>query len=161
MAVRNIRQLGDGILTKKCREIKEMTPRIRELIEDMKETMYEANGVGLAAPQVGILRQICIIDAVEGEEPLELINPEILSQKGEQSGAEGCLSFPDQWALVNRPMQVKVRAQDRNGNWFETAGEELTARCICHEIDHLQGVVFLQKAERMLSQEELESGDYT
>ena len=161
MAIRNIVTEEDEILTKPCRRVEKFDARLHQIIDDMKETLQTAQGAGLAAPQVGILRQICIIDAVEGEEPLELINPEILSQKGEQSGAEGCLSFPDQWALVNRPMQVKVRAQDRNGNWFETAGEELTARCICHEIDHLQGVVFLQKAERMLSQEELESGDYT
>ena len=108
-----------------------------------------------------MLRQICIVDAVEGGEPLELINPQIVSAQGEQSGAEGCLSFPDQWGLVARPMRVTVRAQDRDGNWFEETGEELTARCFCHEIDHLQGVVFLDKAERMLTQEELESGEYT
>ena len=159
MAIRNIVQFGEDILKKECRPVEKFDHKLRQLLDDMQDTLYEANGAGLAAPQVGVLRQVCVIDVGDGL--VELINPEILSQKGEQSGAEGCLSFPDQWALVNRPMQVKVRAQDRNGNWFETAGEELTARCICHEIDHLQGVVFLQKAERMLSQEELESGDYT
>lgn len=161
MAIRNIVTEEDEILQKPCRKVEKFDRRLHQLVEDMKETLKAAQGAGLAAPQVGILRQICIIDAVEGEEPLVLINPEILSAEGEESGAEGCLSFPDQWALVSRPTKVTVRAQDEEGEWFETTGEELTARCFCHEIDHLHGVVFLEKAERMLTQEELESGAYT
>lgn len=160
MAIRNIVTEGDEILTKQCRRVERFDARLHQLIDDMKETLAAAEGAGLAAPQVGVLRQICIIDAVEGEEPLELINPEIIAQEGVQSDAEGCLSFPDQWALVERPMKVTVRAQDRFGGWFERTGEEMTARCFCHEIDHLHGVVFLEKAQRMLTQEELESGSY-
>lgn len=161
MAIRKIVTEGDEILGKQCRRVEKFDARLHQLLDDMKETLKAAQGAGLAAPQVGVLRQICIVDAVEGGEPLELINPQIVSAQGEQSGAEGCLSFPDQWGLVARPMRVTVRAQDRDGNWFEETGEELTARCFCHEIDHLQGVVFLDKAERMLTQEELESGEYT
>ena len=160
MAIRNIVTEEDEILTKPCRKVERFDARLHTLIDDMKETLKAAEGAGLAAPQVGVLRQICIIDAVEGEEPLELINPEILSAEGAQADAEGCLSFPDQWALVERPTKVTVRAQDRFGNWFERTGEDLTARCFCHEIDHLHGVVFLSKAQRMLTQEELESGSY-
>lgn len=160
MAIRNIVTEGDEILNKPCRKVEKFDARLHQMIDDMKETLKAAQGAGLAAPQVGILRQICVIDAVEGEEPLELINPEIIMEEGEQSGPEGCLSFPDQWALVSRPMKVTVRAQDRDGEWFEITGEELTARAFCHEIDHLQGTVFLDKATRMLTQEELESGSY-
>lgn len=160
MAIRNIVTDGDEILAKQCRRVERFDARLHQLIDDMRETLQAAQGAGLAAPQVGVLRQICVIDAVEGEEPLELINPEIIAQEGSQTDAEGCLSFPDQWALVERPAKVTVRAQDRFGKWFETTGEELTARCFCHEIDHLHGVVFLDKAQRMLTQEELESGSY-
>ncbi len=160
MAIRNIVTEEDEILTKSCRKVERFDARLHQLIDDMLETLKAAEGAGLAAPQVGVLRQICIIDAVEGEKPLELINPEIIYEEGTQTDPEGCLSFPDQWALVERPMKVTVRAQDRFGNWFEQTGEELTARCFCHEIDHLHGVVFLEKAERMLTQEELESGSY-
>lgn len=160
MAIRNIVTEGDDILTKPCRKVEKFDARLHQLIDDMLETLAAAQGAGLAAPQVGVLRQICVIDAVEGETPLELINPEIIAQKGSQTDAEGCLSFPDQWALVTRPMKVTVRAQDRYGKEFQFTGEEMTARCICHELDHLQGTVFLKKAERMLTQEELESGSY-
>lgn len=160
MAIRNIVTEEDEILTKQCRKVEKFDARLHQLIDDMRETLAAAQGAGLAAPQVGVLRQICVIDAVEGSDPLELINPEIIAEEGTQTDAEGCLSFPDQWALVTRPMKVTVRAQDRFGNWFEMEGEELTARCICHEVDHLHGTVFLKKAERMLTQEELESGSY-
>ncbi len=160
MAIRNIVTEGDEILSKQCRRVEKFDARLHQLLDDMIETLQEAQGAGLAAPQVGVLRQICVIDAVEGEDPMELINPEVIAAEGEQTGPEGCLSFPDQWGLVTRPMKVTVRAQDRQGNWFETTGEELTARCFCHEIDHLHGVVFLEKSERMLTQEELESGAY-
>lgn len=160
MAIRNIVTEGDEILSKQCRRVEKFDARLHQLLDDMIETLQEAQGAGLAAPQVGVLRQVCVIDAVEGEDPMELINPEVIAAEGEQTGPEGCLSFPDQWGLVTRPMKVTVRAQDRQGNWFETTGEELTARCFCHEIDHLHGVVFLEKSERMLTQEELESGAY-
>jgi len=160
MAIRNIVTDGDEILAKQCRRVERFDKRLHQLIDDMRETLRAAEGAGLAAPQVGVLRQVCVIDAVEGDEPLELINPEIIAQEGSQTDAEGCLSFPDQWALVERPMKVTVRAQDRFGNWFESTGEGITARCFCHEIDHLRGIVFLDKAQRMLTQEELESGSY-
>lgn len=160
MAIRNIVTEEDEILQKQCRKVEKFDARLHQLIDDMRETLAAAQGAGLAAPQVGVLRQVCVIDAVEGDDPLELINPEILSQEGAQSDAEGCLSFPDQWALVSRPTKVTVRAQDRYGKEFEMTGEDMTARCICHEVDHLHGIVFLKKAERMLTQEELESGSY-
>ena len=131
----------------------------------MTETLVHANGVGLAAPQVGVLRRAVIVletNVPEGEEPyfIELLNPEIVSAEGEQCGSEGCLSVPDQYGLVKRPQKVRVRAQDRNGNWFEAEGEGLTARCFCHEIDHLNGILFTSLAERMLTEEEIESGEY-
>ena len=156
MALRQIRTLGDPVLEKKCREVKEMTPRLKELVDDMLETMYQAEGVGLAAPQVGVLRRIVVIDVGEG--PIVMVNPQIVEQSGEQCGQEGCLSVPGEYGLVHRPMHVKVRAQDRNGEFFEVEGTGLTARCFCHEIDHLDGVVFTSKCERMLTEEELEMG---
>ena len=119
----------------------------------MKETLLDANGVGLAAPQVGILRRVVVVDT--GEEMLELVNPELLETSGEQEGAEGCLSVPGKYGLVRRPMVAKVRAQDRDGNWFEVEGEELIARCFCHEIDHLDGIVYTEVMERFLTEEEL------
>ena len=119
----------------------------------MKETLLDANGVGLAAPQVGILRRVVVVDT--GEEMLELVNPELLETSGEQEGAEGCLSVPGKYGLVKRPMVAKVRAQDRDGNWFEVEGEELIARCFCHEIDHLDGIVYTEVMERFLTEEEL------
>jgi peptide deformylase len=131
----------------------------------MRETLTSANGVGLAAPQVGVLRRAVLVmetNVSEGEDEyvIELMNPEILETSGEQDGPEGCLSVPGEYGLVKRPMKVKVRAQDRNGEWFEVEGTGLTARCFCHEIDHLNGIVFTSKAERMLTEEELESGEY-
>ncbi|MCI8300043.1 MAG: peptide deformylase [Lachnospiraceae bacterium] len=154
MAVRNIRQLGDEILKKKCREIKEITPRIRELIEDMKETMYEANGVGLAAPQVGVLKRVVVIDIGEG--PLVLVNPRLLESSGEQTGEEGCLSVLGKYGIVTRPMYVKIEAWDENMEYREIEGEELLARAICHEIDHLDGHMYVEKAEDGLHDVEYE-----
>lgn len=156
MAIRNIVTDGDEILKKPCRKVERFDARLHQLLDDMKETLAAAQGAGLAAPQVGVLRQICVVDAVDGDEPLELINPEIVKSSGEQTGPEGCLSFPDQWGLVTRPMKVTVRAQDRFGEWFKVSGEELCARAFCHEIDHLHGKVFLEKASRMMTPEEVE-----
>ena len=145
MAVRNIRQLGDAILTKKCREIKEMTPRIRELIADMKDTMYDANAVGLAAPQVGVLKRAVVIDVGEG--PIVLLNPRMLESSGEQTGEEGCLSVPGKYGIVTRPMHVKIEAWDEDMERIVLEGEELLARAICHEMEHLDGHTYVEKAE--------------
>lgn len=145
MALRTIREMGDEVLTKKCREIKEITPRIKELIEDMIETMYEANGVGLAAPQVGILKRLVVIDVGEG--PIVLINPVILETDGTQTGEEGCLSLLGKSGVVTRPNYVKVRAYDENMQEFEAEGTELLARAFCHEIDHLDGHMYVEKVE--------------
>ena len=146
MAIRNIREIGDEVLNKKCREVTEMTPRIKELIEDMLETMYEANGVGLAASQVGILKRIVVID-VTGDDPHILINPRIVESSGEQTGSEGCLSVPGKCAIVTRPNYVKVVALDVNMKEHEVEGTELLARAICHELDHLDGHLYVEKAE--------------
>lgn len=145
MALRTIREMGDEVLTKKCREIKEVTPRIKELIGDMLDTMYEANGVGLAAPQVGILKRLVVIDVGEG--PIVLINPVILETDGSQTGEEGCLSLPGKSGVVTRPNYVKVRAFDENMQEFEAEGTELLARAFCHEIDHLDGHMYVEKVE--------------
>ena len=142
MAIRNIVKFGDEILTKKCREVKEINDRIICLLDDMRETLIESGGVGLAAPQVGVLRRIAIVDTGDGI--LELINPEILSAEGEQTDAEGCLSYPGKFGMVTRPKIVKIRATDRDGNEFEYTGEDLTARAFCHEIDHLNGHFFTE-----------------
>lgn len=146
MAIRNIREIGDEVLNKTCKEVKEMTPRIRELIEDMLETMYEANGVGLAAPQVGVLRRIVVVD-VTGEDPYILINPRIVESSGEQTGPEGCLSVPGKTGTVTRPDYVKAVALDVNMRPFELEGTELLARAICHELDHLDGHLYVEKVE--------------
>ena len=158
MAIRNIVQFGDNVLNKECRPVEKFDAKLAELLEVMKETLADANGAGLAAPQVGILRQVCVVDAGDG--PIELVNPEIIATEGEQNGAEGCLSYPGEYGLVKRPMKVTVRAQDRQGNWFERTGEGLCARAFCHEIDHLHGVLFTAKVSRMLTPEELETGEY-
>lgn len=146
MAIRNIREIGDEVLTKKCKEVTQMTERTRELIGDMLETMYEANGVGLAAPQVGILKRIVVID-VTGEDPHVLINPRIVETKGEQTGPEGCLSVPGKSGIVTRPDYVKAVALDINLQPIELEGTELLARAICHELDHLDGHLYVEKAE--------------
>ena len=148
MAIRNIRTLGDSVLTKECKPITEMTPKLATLIEDMLDTMYEANGVGLAAPQVGILKQLVVIDvSPEGDSPLILINPEIIETDGSQTGEEGCLSVPGKYGVVTRPNYVKVKALDINMEEVIYEGTELLARAFCHEIDHLHGVVYVSKAE--------------
>lgn len=148
MALRQIRIMGDKVLEKKCREVTEVTPRIRELIQDMLETMYDADGVGLAAPQVGILRRIVVIDVGEG--PLVMINPVILETSGSQTGSEGCLSLPGQAGMVTRPNYVKVRAMNENMEEYEAEGTEMLARAICHECDHLDGIMYVSKVEGKL-----------
>ena len=148
MALRNIRMIGDEILEKRCKPVKEMTDKTRELIEDMLETMYDADGVGLAAPQVGILKRIAVVDVTEDRShPIVLINPEIVKVEGEQRGSEGCLSVPDKVAIVTRPNKVKVKAQDINMKMRTIKGEELLARALIHEIEHLDGHLYVEKAE--------------
>lgn len=154
MGLRKILTADEPALHKVCRPVEKFDRRLHKLLDDMKETLAEANGVGLAAPQVGILRRVVIVDT--GEEILELVNPELLETDGEQKGAEGCLSVPGKYGLVTRPYYAKVRAQDRNGDWYEAEGEELIARCFCHEIDHLDGIVYTEVMERFLSDEELQ-----
>lgn len=149
MALRNIREMGDDILTKKCKPVKEINERTLDLIDDMFETMYEANGVGLAAPQVGILKRIVVIDTT-GEDPILLINPVIVETSGEQTGQEGCLSVPGKSGQVTRPNYVKVLAYDENMEQFEIEGTELLARALCHEIDHLEGHLYVEKVEGLL-----------
>ncbi len=164
MAIRNIREFGDPTLNKVCKEVTEVTPRIRELIEDMLETMYDANGVGLAAPQVGILKRIVVID-VTGDDPHILINPKILETSGEQTGSEGCLSLPGKAGIVTRPNYVKASAYDINMQPFELEGTELLARAICHELDHLDGHLYTEKVEGEVQdvnydeEEEIEEGN--
>lgn len=157
MALRTIRTQGDPVLNKKCREITEVTPKIAELIEDMIETMYEANGVGLAGPQVGVLRRIVVIDVGEG--PIVMINPEILETSGEQTGDEGCLSVPGKAGTVTRPNYVKARAFDENMEEYEIEGTELLARAICHELDHLDGHLYVEKVEGPLHDVTYEDAD--
>lgn len=148
MALRQIRTMGDEILTKPCRKITEMKPRYEELIEDMLDTMYEAQGVGLAAPQVGILKQIVVIDvSEEGDDPLVLINPEIVELSGEQTGPEGCLSVPGKQGVVTRANYAKVKALDENMEEYYVEGEGLLARALQHEIDHLSGQLYVSKVE--------------
>jgi len=159
MAMRNIVTVGDPVLNKVCRPYTEFGPRLHQLLDDMRETLAEADGVGLAAPQVGVLRRVVlVIETNHGEDEedtvMELVNPEIIATSGSQTGTEGCLSVPDEVGIVTRPMVVTVRAQDRNGNFFEYTGEGLTARCFCHELDHLDGVLYTARAERMLTEED-------
>lgn len=146
MAIRKIRIMGDKVLTKKCREVEEMTGRIRELINDMFDTLYESMGVGLAAPQVGVLKRIVVID-VTGDEPYVLINPRIVETSGEQHGTEGCLSLPGKMGKVTRPAYVKCEALDENMEPFVLEGEGLLARCICHECEHLDGIMYVEHVE--------------
>ena len=155
MALRKIVEQGDECLTKVCRPVTEFNSRLHELLDDMVETLADANGAGLAAPQVGVLRRVCIVMDEDSEEYIELINPEIVAQSGEQTGLEGCLSVPGKWGIVTRPNVVRVRAQDRDGQWFEVEGEELTARAFCHEIEHLDGHLYTEHIDHVLSEEEL------
>ena len=156
MATRKIVIQGDELLTKKCRPVTEFNPRLHQLLDDMADTLEEAQGAGLAAPQVGILRRaVLVID--DDDKVVELINPEILLQEGEQTGPEGCLSVPGKFGMVTRPNHVRVRAQDRYGNWFEAEGEGLVARCFCHEIEHLDGHLYTEHIDRFLTDEELEA----
>ncbi len=154
MALRQIVTIGDELLNKKCRKVEKFDEKLHELLGDMEETLRKANGVGLAAIQVGILRRVAIIDIGEGL--IELINPEIIETSGEQDGQEGCLSVPGKWGDVIRPNYVKVRAQDRNGKEFEVEGEELLARALCHEIEHLDGHLFIEKARNITEGEKEE-----
>ena len=153
MAKLQIRKVGDEALRKTCRPVDTITPRVLTLLDDMVETMRAANGVGLAAPQVGILRRIVVIE-VEPGEVIELINPKIIAYSGEQDGQEGCLSVPGQWGMVKRPMHVTVRALNRRGEEFEVTGHELLARCFCHELDHLDGTLYIDKAYSMNDEDE-------
>ena len=155
MALRNIVTVGDSVLNKTCRPVTKFDRRLHILLDDMADTLVESNGVGLAAPQVGVLRRVVLVDVGDEEGFLELINPEIIETSGEQTGVEGCLSVPGKYGIVTRPMVVKVRAQDRYGEWFEAEGEELIARCFCHELAHLEGQLYTEVAERMLTPEEL------
>ena len=157
MGLRKILTNEDPALHKVCKPVEKFDWRLHKLLDDMQETLIESNGVGLAAPQVGILRRVVLVDL--GEEILELINPEIIGTEGEQVGPEGCLSVPGRYGLVKRPYCVKVRAQDRDGQWYEAEGEELIARCFCHELDHLDGILYTQVMERFLTEEELEADE--
>ena len=154
MGLRKILTDAEPALHKVCKEVVNFDSKLEKLLEDMADTLVDSGGVGLAAPQVGILRRVVLVDT--GDEILELINPTILEVDGEQVGAEGCLSIPGKYGLVKRPYWAKVRAQDRDGNWYEAEGEELTARCFCHELDHLDGILYTQVMDRLLTEEELE-----
>ncbi len=154
MGIRNILTDEEPALHKVCRPVVAFDKKLHKLLDDMGETMRDANGVGLAAPQVGILRRVVTVDL--GDEILELVNPELVETDGEQTGPEGCLSVPGKYGLVTRPNYAKVKAQDRYGEWFEVEAEELIARCFCHEIDHLDGIVYTEVMERFLTPEELE-----
>ena len=156
MALRKIVEQGDECLTKVCRPVTEFNAHLHELLDDMTETLEDANGAGLAAPQVGVLRRACVVLDEGSGEFIELINPQIVAQSGEQTGLEGCLSVPGKWGIVTRPNVVRVRAQDRDGNWFEVEGEALTARAFCHEIEHLDGHLFVEHVDHFLSEQELE-----
>ena len=153
MGLRTILTDKEPALHKVCRPVEKFDGKLHKLLDDMAETMQNANGVGLAAPQVGILRRVVVVDTGDGV--LELVNPTLLETDGEQVGAEGCLSVPGKYGLVKRPYYAKVRAQDRNGEWFEAEGEELMGRCFCHELDHLDGIVYTEVMERLLTDEEL------
>ncbi len=154
MGMRKILTVQEPALHTVCKPVVNFDGRLWSLLDDMRETLIDSGGVGLAAPQVGILRRVVLVDT--GEEILELVNPVILETDGEQEGAEGCLSVPGRYGIVKRPYWAKVRAQDRHGNWFEAEGEELIARCFCHELDHLEGIIYTDVMERFLTDEELE-----
>ena len=157
MALRKILTDQDPALHKTCKAVTSFDKKLHTLLDDMRDTLVDSGGVGLAAPQVGILRRVVLVDT--GEEILELVNPELLETDGEQVGAEGCLSVPGKYGLVKRPYYAKVRAQDRNGQWYEAEGEEIIARCFCHELDHLDGILYTQIMDRYLTEEELNADD--
>ena len=160
MGLRKILTDKEPALHKVCKPVTSFDNKLFKLLDDMAETLVDSGGVGLAAPQVGILRRVVLVDVGEEEsEILELINPEMIETDGEQYGPEGCLSVPGKYGLVKRPYYAKVRAQDRNGEWFEAEGEELIARCFCHELDHLDGIIYTQVMDRFLTMEELEADE--
>ena len=152
MALREIIKFGDDMLRKKCREVTKFDDKLATLLDDMAETLKSADGVGLAAPQVGILRRVCIVDVRDEHGLVELINPEILEKSGSQTGNEGCLSAPGEWCEVVRPAMVKVKAFDRHGNEFTLTASELMARAVCHEVDHLDGGLFIDRGEKTIPQ---------
>ena len=153
MGLRKILTDKEPALHKTCKDVVSFDSKLHKLLDDMRETLIDSGGVGLAAPQVGILRRVVLVDT--GDEILELVNPTMVETDGEQVGPEGCLSVPGKYGLVKRPYYAKVRAQDRNGDWFEAEGEELIARCFCHELDHLDGIVYTEKMDRYLSEDEM------
>ena len=155
MAIRTILTDEDPALHKVCHSVTKFDDKLGRLLDDMKETLRDANGAGLAAPQIGILRRVVVV-VDNQEQMLELVNPEIIEVEGEQEGFEGCLSVPGRWGVVKRPMKAKVKAQDRHGNWFEAEGEEIVARCFCHELEHLEGHLFTERAPRLYTTEELD-----
>jgi len=155
MALRKILTQGDPALTKKCRPVEKFDQKLHWLLDDLKETLTNAGGVGLAAPQIGILRRAVVVEDAD-EHIIEPVNPVIVEQSGEQDGYEGCLSVPNQYGWVRRPNFVTVRAQDRDGNFFEISGEEIVARCFCHELEHLEGHLFVERAKRLYTPDELE-----
>lgn len=157
MGLRKILTFEESALHKTCKPVVNFDRRLHKLLDDMRETLLDSGGVGLAAPQVGILRRVVLVDT--GEEILELVNPTLVTTDGEQTGVEGCLSLPGKYGLVTRPYYAKVRAQDRNGNWYEAEGEEIIARCFCHELDHLDGIVYTEIMDRFLTEEELMQDD--
>ena len=156
MALRKIVTQGDPVLEKKCRPVEKFDQKLHWLLDDMKETLAEAGGVGLAAPQVGILRRVVVVEDAE-EQLIELVNPVIVEQSGEQDGWEGCLSVPGKWGQVKRPNFVTVRAQNRDGEFFEVSGEELVARCFCHELEHLEGHLFVEHTDQLYTAEEVDA----
>ena len=155
MALRKIVLQGDECLTKVCRPVTDFNGRLHTLLDDMTDTLLDSGGVGLAAPQVGVLRRVCVV-LNEDDEVIELVNPEIIFTDGEQTGLEGCLSVPGKYGVVTRPEVVRVRAQDRNGDFFEVEDSDLTARCFCHEIEHLDGHLFIEHTDRLMTEEELQ-----
>ncbi len=158
MAIRTILTVGDPALTKKCHPVTKFDEKLAGLLDDLKQTLAEANGLGLAAPQVGILRRaVVVVTDLDTGSMLELVNPEIIAQEGEQDGLEGCLSVPGKWGYVKRPQWVRVRAQDRDGNWFETEGSDVVARCFCHELSHLDGHLYTELTDRLYTSEELDA----
>lgn len=155
MAIRTILTKGEPALNKVCHPVTKFDDKLADLLDDLKETLAQANGLGLAAPQVGILRRAVIVVNEEGE-MLELVNPEIIAREGEQDGLEGCLSVPGMWGYVKRPARVRVKAQDRKGNWFEVEGSDITARCFCHELSHLDGHLYTELCDKLYTNEDLD-----